>query len=169
VSYCCGGGRAFSQWSDVPTKTQRRAAILRLVRSHRIPSQERLKELLAEEGFDVAQATLSRDIRALGIAKKADVEGHDHYVVLSGASEPSPALNQLLPALFVGLDGVENLLVLKTLPGGAQPVAAALDHLEWDDVLGTIAGDDTILVITRSPRASATVRRRLEALVGRRT
>jgi transcriptional regulator of arginine metabolism len=150
----------------VPRKPQRHAAILRLVRSERIPSQERLRELLAEEGLLVAQATLSRDIRSLGIVKASDAEGHGYYIVPADAPDPTPALAQLLPALFLGIDSVENLLVVKTLTGGAQPVAAALDHQAWEDVVGTIAGDDTILVIARSEESCTAIRVRLERLAG---
>jgi transcriptional regulator of arginine metabolism len=160
-----GGGLIAAQQeadnASVPTKPQRHAAILRLIRSERIPSQERLRELLAGEGIAVAQATLSRDLRSLGIVKAADAQGHGHYVVAIDAPDPTPALSQLLPALFVGLEGVEYLLVLKTLTGGAQPVAAAIDHQNWQEVVGTIAGDDTILIITRSVDASAILRKRL--------
>jgi transcriptional regulator of arginine metabolism len=139
---------------------------MRLVRAHRIPNQERLKELLATEGIDVAQATLSRDIRALGLAKAAGPEGHDHYVLLPGATDAAPGLVQLLSALFVGVDGVGHLLVVKTLSGGAQPLAAAIDRHDWDDVVGTIAGDDTILIITRSKAAGRAVHQRLTDLAG---
>lgn len=149
-------------------KSQRHAAILRLVRSERIPSQERLRELLEVEGFRVAQATLSRDIRSLGIVKAADAAGQGHYTVPSDAPDATPALSQLLPALFRGLDGVGHLLVLKTMTGGAQPVAAAIDHQGWSDVVGTIAGDDTILLIARSREACAALRERLESLAGTR-
>jgi transcriptional regulator of arginine metabolism len=152
----------------VPTRPQRHAAILRLVRTERIPSQERLRERLAAEGLAVAQATLSRDIRSLGIVKAADAEGHGHYVVPADAPDATPALSQLLPALFLGMDGVEHLLVVKTLTGGAQPVASALDHQGWSEVVGTIAGDDTILVITRSLAAADAVRHRVEKLAGTR-
>ena len=148
------------------TKIQRQASILRLVRSHRVTSQEVLRELLADEGFDVAQGTLSRDIREMGLVKVPDDEGGAAYSVPPDVVDPAPNLARLLPALYVGLDGVDNLLVLHTLTGGAQPVAVALDHQEWDEVLGTIAGDDTILIILRNRKHRAAVTDRLRAFAG---
>jgi transcriptional regulator of arginine metabolism len=153
-----------SEREAVPEKPQRQAAILRLVRSRRIPSQERLRELLAHEGFEVTQATLSRDIRALGVVKVADARGQGYYAVPAEAGDPAPVLSRLLPSLLVSLDQVDNLLLVRTLTGGAQPVAVAVDHQQWEEVAGTIAGDDTVLLITRSHSACQTVRHRLEAL-----
>jgi transcriptional regulator of arginine metabolism len=150
----------------MPTKPQRQSAILQLVRSRRIPSQERLRELLEGAGFRVTQATLSRDLRSLGVVKVADENGHMHYAVPVDVVDPTPALAQLLPALYVGAEGVGTLLVVKTLAGGASPVASALDRQGWDEVAGTIAGDDTILVIARSPGARRRVQERIEGLVG---
>jgi transcriptional regulator of arginine metabolism len=145
----------------VPDKRRRHAAILRLVRSQKVPSQERLREILAEEGVQVTQATLSRDVRALGVVKVADSAGQGYYALPGGLADTAPDLAQLLPSLFVSVDRIDNLLVLKTMPGGAQPVAAAIDHQDWDDVAGTIAGDDTILLITRTADAGEQVRQRL--------
>jgi transcriptional regulator of arginine metabolism len=148
------------------TKPQRQSAILQLVRAQRIPSQERLRELLEGAGFQATQATLSRDLRSLGVVKVADENGHTHYAVPADVLDPTPALAQLLPALYVGAEGVGTLLVVKTLAGGASPLASALDHQGWDEVAGTIAGDDTILVIARSPGARRRVQERIEELVG---
>lgn len=147
-------------------RPQRHSAILDLVRSSRIPSQEVLRELLAERGFEVAQATLSRDIRELGLVKVPGDEGGSVYIVPAHASEPTPALSRLLPTLYLGADGVGNLLVVKTLTGGAQPVAAAIDWEEWPEVVGTIAGDDSILIVLRTADALSRISRRLEELAG---
>lgn len=146
------------------TKPQRQSAILRLVRVERIPSQERLRELLETEGYQVTQATLSRDLRSLGVVKMADQKGQTYYAVPADVLDPTPALSQLIPALYAGAEAVDNLLILKTLAGGAQPLASAIDHQGWDEVAGTIAGDDTILVIARSADARARVQRRVENL-----
>jgi transcriptional regulator of arginine metabolism len=81
-------------------------------------------------------------------------------------TDPTPTLSRLLPALYLGADGVDNLLVVKTLIGGAQPVAVAIDWEEWPEVVGTIAGDDTILLILRSPDQLEIVTQRLEELAG---
>lgn len=150
----------------MPIKTQRHAAILRLVRSQRVSSQEVLRELLAREGFDVAQPTLSRDIRQLGLVKVPDDAGVAAYTVPVDVVDPTPTLRRLLPPLFIGADGVGNLLVLRTLTGGAQPIAVALDHEEWEEVVGTIAGDDTVLLILRKASHRASVARRIEELAG---
>jgi transcriptional regulator of arginine metabolism len=158
------GGGAYVR--SMSTKPQRQSAILQLVRAQRIPSQERLRELLEGAGFQATQATLSRDLRSLGVVKVADENGHTHYAVPADVLDPTPALAQLLPALYVGAEGVGTLLVVKTLAGGASPLASALDHQGWDEVAGTIAGDDTILVIARSPGARRRVQERIEELVG---
>lgn len=143
-------------------KLPRHSEILRLIRSRNVASQEALRQLLHERGFDVAQATLSRDIQELGLVKARDENGELHYTTASLASEPLPDLARLLPALYVGADGVNNLLVLKTLAGGAQPLAAAIDAEHWPEVVGTIAGDDCILLILRKSGQRATLVRRLE-------
>ena len=145
-------------------KRERHAAILRLVQEHRLGSQENLRELLADQGFEVTQATLSRDIRELRLVKLPDAEGHASYALPPEAWEQTPPLQKLLPALYVGAEGTGSLLVVKTLTGGAQPVAVAIDWEEWPEVLGTIAGDDTILVILREPDQLETVLDRLEGL-----
>jgi transcriptional regulator of arginine metabolism len=147
-------------------KPQRHAALLDIVRSHRVPSQEVLRELLAERGIEVAQATLSRDIRELGLIKAPDEEGGSLYTVPTHVTDPTPTLSRLLPALYLGADGVGNLLVVKTLTGGAQPIAVAIDWEEWPEVVGSIAGDDTILLILRDPAQLDSIRRRLEELAG---
>lgn len=148
----------------MPTRPQRHAAILRLVRTARITSQEVLRERLAEQGFDVSQGTLSRDIRELGLLKAPDENGTPVYTVPPDVVDPTPTLARLLPSLYVGADGVGNLLVIRTLTGGAQPIAVAIDHEEWDEIVGTIAGDDTILLILRRPSHRAAVVRRIETL-----
>jgi transcriptional regulator of arginine metabolism len=149
-------------------KLPRHAAILELVRTHRIPSQEALRELLLERGIDVAQATLSRDIRNLGLVKAPDGHGGSAYAIPVGGGETGPTLNRLLPALYVGADGVGNLLVLKTLVGGAQPIAVAIDAAGWPEIVGTIGGDDTILIVLRSPEHRDTIVSRIESIADRR-
>lgn len=149
-------------------KLPRHAAILELVRTHRVASQEALRELLAARGIEVAQATLSRDIRHLGLVKAPDEQGGSSYVVPSGGADVAPTLARLLPALYVGADGVGNLLVLKTLVGGAQAIAVALDAEGWPEIVGTIGGDDTILCVLRSPEHRETIVARIEAIADRR-
>jgi transcriptional regulator of arginine metabolism len=145
-------------------KTQRHAAILRVVRERRIESQDELREALVEEGFVVTQATLSRDIRELGLAKLADPEGGAYYThPHRGAVRPE--LGQVLPTLLVGVDGVGPFLVLKTALGSAGAVTEALDQAGWSEIIGTIAGDDTVLVITRGQRQREDIAKRIQELV----
>jgi transcriptional regulator of arginine metabolism len=145
-------------------KTQRHAAILRVVRDRRIESQDELREALAEGGFVVTQATLSRDIRELGLAKLADPGGGAYYAhPHRGAVRPE--LGQVLPTLLVSVDGVGPFLVLKTASGSAGAVTEALDQAGWTEIVGTIAGDDTVLVITRNQRLRREIAKRIEAMV----
>jgi transcriptional regulator of arginine metabolism len=145
-------------------KTQRHAAILRVVRERRIESQDELREVLAGEGFQVTQATLSRDIRELGLAKLAHREGGVYYTHPHRATV-RPGLTQLLPTLLVSVDGVGPFLVLKTASGSAGAVTEALDQAGWSEVIGTIAGNDTVLVITRSLRLRQAIAARIQNLV----
>jgi transcriptional regulator of arginine metabolism len=143
-------------------KAKRHAAILRLVREHRIPSQERLREYLARSGLEVTQATLSRDIRELGLVKLPDSDGAFHYAAPPEEIVPPPTLTTFAPSLLLRMDGVGPLLVLRTPSGSASTLAAALDHEDYPEVLGTLAGDDTVLVITRTPAERRKLARRLE-------
>jgi len=148
-------------------KTQRHAAIVRIIRQDMVGSQEQLRERLKAEGYTVTQATLSRDIRELGLAKVAAPDGGSHYAA-SPESNPGvrPHLEQLLPTMLVSAEGVGPLLVLKTTTGGAQALGLALDGAGWSEIIGTIAGDDAILVITRSERGRRAVQVRLQELAG---
>jgi transcriptional regulator of arginine metabolism len=145
-------------------KIQRHAAILKVVRDRRIESQDELREALETEGFTVTQATLSRDIRELGLAKLSDPQGGAYYTHPHRAAV-RPDLGQILPTLLVSVDGVGPFLVLKTASGSAGAVTEALDQAGWGEIMGTIAGDDTVLVITRSQRLRETVATRIQGLV----
>jgi transcriptional regulator of arginine metabolism len=147
-------------------KTQRHAAILKIVRSDTVASQEQLRELLKVEGFDVTQATLSRDIRELGLSKVAAPDGGSRYAPPEAGVGIRPHLSQLLPAVLVSVDGVGPLLVVKTPAGGAQGLGLAIDAAGWTEIIGTIAGDDAVLVITKSERARRAVQTRIEELAG---
>ncbi|HEX5385589.1 MAG TPA: hypothetical protein VFW66_02695 [Gemmatimonadales bacterium] len=145
-------------------KIQRQAAILRIVREQRIQNQEHLRQALSGEGFAVTQATLSRDIRELGLAKLTDPQQGAYY-----AHPPDsgirPDLSHVLPTLLVSADGVGPILVLKTATGAAGAVTAALDQAGWSEIIGTLAGDDTVLIITRSERLRRVVAKRIEELI----
>jgi len=148
-------------------KHARQAAILELVGRHVVGSQEDLRQLLLERGMDVTQATLSRDLRDLGLARVPTEDGGRYVLPDSlGSGEDKPLLGNLLPQLFSGIDGVGELIVLRTVRSGAQPIAEAIDQEEFEEVLGTIAGDDTILIVTRSATARAALTARLLELAG---
>lgn len=145
-------------------KRERQATVLEIIGSRHVASQEDLRKLLLQRGWDVTQATLSRDLRELRVARVHTPEGA-RYSVSNGAAEESRiSLSGLLPQLFVGVDGVSELAVVRTARGGAQPVAEALDTERWPEVIGTIAGDDAILIVCRSAAARERVVRRLRSL-----
>ena len=145
-------------------KHRRLSAIRHVVEQESVHSQEELRKRLAAMWFVVTQATLSRDIRELGLAKLADPQGGAFYTHPHRAAV-RPDLAQVLPALLVSVDGVGPLLVLKTASGSAGAITEALDQAGWAEVIGTIAGDDTVLVITRSQRLRESIAQRIQALV----
>jgi len=142
-------------------KQDRQHAILQLIGSHQISSQEELKQLLTARGVAVTQATLSRDLREMGVVRAPGEDGARYLLPEMVADEAKPSLEGLLPQLFSRIDGVGELLVLHTLPSGAQPVAEALDGQGWPEVIGTLAGENTVLIICRSPQARELLSRRI--------
>jgi transcriptional regulator of arginine metabolism len=144
-------------------KRFRQGQILKLVTDQLVASQDDLRRRLHHHGLRVTQATLSRDLRELKLVKTA--EG---YRALGTATEKAAALPQLARALrefLVDVRPAQHLLVLKTPPGGAQPLAAAIDAERWKEVAGTLAGDDTVLIITPSRGARAAIQKRMEELL----
>jgi transcriptional regulator of arginine metabolism len=153
--------RPLPRWPTRPSATN---AIRELVETRVVGSQEELRKLLRQRGWDVTQSTLSRDLREMRLARVPTDDGA-RYVVTGGEPDTGRmTLETLLPQLFDRIDGVGELLVLHTLPGGAQALAFALDAEQWPDLLGTIAGDDTILLICRSAQARDRIARRVRAL-----
>lgn len=148
-------------------KQVRQAAIRDLVESHVVASQEEFRQLLLARGMDVTQATLSRDFRDLRLARVSAEDGVRYVLPESlGDEEAKPLLANLLPQLFSRINGVGELIVLHTVRSGAQPIAEAIDQEEFGEVLGTIAGDDTILIVTRSAEAREALTQRLLSLAG---
>lgn len=145
----------------MPSKRDRQHAIVRLISGRQISSQEELKRLLAAEGLAVTQATLSRDLRDLGVVRAPGENGARYLLPEMVSDETKPSLEILLPQLFSRIDGVSELIVLHTLPSGAQPIAEAVDAQGWPEVMGTLAGENTILIVCRSPAARATLTQRL--------
>lgn len=147
-------------------KRERQNAILETIETHAVVSQEDLRKLLLRRGWDVTQATLSRDLRELRIARVPTSEGARYAVTDGNIEEARVALDTLLPQLFMRIDGVSEMAVLRTVPGGAQPIASALDGEGWPEILGTVGGDDTILIICRSVQARERTVRKIKALAG---
>ena len=147
------------------SKRIRHQKILEVLKQHRVTNQEALKDLLRADGTDVTQATLSRDMRELRVVKVTGADGVPHYSS-PDEWESTPTLASLLPTLFQSAEGVGHLLVVKTLKGGAQTVAVGIDWEEWPEVLGTLAGDDTILVVLRDPSFTSAVQERIEEMAG---
>ena len=157
------------------TKTARHAQITTLVRGQSVHSQTELADLLAADGIQVTQATLSRDLEELGAVKVRGTGGgpaaylipDDGHAVLRPAEQAPARLVRLLRELLTGADASGNLVILRTPPGAAQFLASALDRSGLPDVVGTIAGDDTILVIARDARRAAVLAKRFERFAGR--
>jgi transcriptional regulator of arginine metabolism len=142
-------------------KSDRQNAILQLIGGQRIASQEELKQGLAAMGWDVTQATLSRDLRDLGVVRAPTESGSRYMLPEMVIDDSKPSLDSLLPQLFSRIDGVGELIVLHTLPSGAQPIAEAVDSQVWPEILGTLAGENTVLIVCRSEAARQTLTERL--------
>lgn len=149
-----------------PMKARRHALILNTIREQPIGTQEELGELLRSEGVEVTQATLSRDIKELGLTKHVMPDGRYRYALPSekAVADVVRRAERMFEDAVVLLDSTEDFIVIKTLNGMAQGVAAAIDNLEWNEIVGTIAGDDTILVILRRRDLVAPIMQRLHKL-----
>jgi transcriptional regulator of arginine metabolism len=151
-------------------KSSRQAEIVQLIGEQSVTSQEQLRSLLRGRGIETTQATLSRDIRDLGLVKApADGAYRLSGPLRQGAGEPDGVVRRALDEYLRSFERVEQLMVLKTDPGQAQALAVALDRSGLPDVVGTIAGDDTILVICRSSAHAGAFAERLGELTGRAT
>ena len=132
-------------------KVNRHAKIIELINKHHIETQEELAEYLNQEGFKVTQATVSRDIRDLKLTKVPYENGKQRYAVHQSAENGmSEKYIRVLRDGYVSMDMAQNILVIKTVSGMAMAVAAALDALKFSEVVGCIAGDDTIMVAVRT-------------------
>jgi transcriptional regulator of arginine metabolism len=145
------------------SKLARQNRILELVQEEPLASQDELRLRLSRLGFKVTQATLSRDIHELGLVKTP--EGYMAPPGQASHDSGAPRIARLLREFVTGLRGAQNLLVLKTTPGSAQPVAAGIDAEEWPEVVGTVAGDDTILVICANRKAASKFNARIQELL----
>jgi transcriptional regulator of arginine metabolism len=146
-------------------KTLRHNAIRELVAHGQVASQDELRRKLRRRGFAVTQATLSRDIHELRLSK-----GPGGYTLANGAGaeveeNSPPALDEIMEGFGLRVRRAMNQVIVVTMAGGAQPLAAALDHAGWSDVVGTLAGDDTVLIICSDHRRAGDVESRLKVML----
>jgi transcriptional regulator of arginine metabolism len=144
-------------------KVLRQRAVLEALRHGPVANQEDLQRALRKRGFKVGQATLSRDIHDLNLSKTGSgyalPQGEDAGLAL-------PPVQRLVREFVLDVRPAQNLLVVKTIIGSAQPVAAALDEQEWEELVGTIAGDDTILIVCPDKNAAGKLGARIEEMLG---
>jgi transcriptional regulator of arginine metabolism len=146
-------------------KTFRHGQILRLITGDRISNQEELRRRLAAQKLRVTQATLSRDLQELRLVKTH--EGYKQETALPDEPNGLSSLTHALGEFLLDIRPAENLLVLKTPPSGAQPLAAAVDGAKFPETAGTVAGDDTVLIITPNRKSCESLQKKIEALVTR--
>jgi transcriptional regulator of arginine metabolism len=140
------------------TKLARQQLIVELAHEGPLPNQQELVKVLSRRGFPVTQATLSRDINELRLVRTP--EG---YTLPNGdGGEPAPAVSRVVREFVREVRRAQNLLVIKTVSGAAQPVGLGVDSEGWDEVVGTVAGDDTVLIITPDNKSAKKLQTRLE-------
>ena len=146
----------------VPKKSVRHIKIREIISNEQIETQDELVKRLNDYDLNVTQATVSRDIKELQLIKVPIPSGQYVYSLPNDRKfHPLEKLGRYLMDSFVNIDGTDNLLVLKTLPGNAQSIGAILDQINWEEVLGTICGDDTCLIICLSKEASDEIKSRI--------
>ncbi|MGY4690232.1 transcriptional regulator AhrC/ArgR [Salibacterium sp. K-3] len=147
-------------------KGQRHIKIREFISEYDIETQDELVDRLKKGGYNVTQATISRDIKELHLVKVPTADGRYKYSLPADQRfNPLQKLKRALIDSFIGIDQTENLIVMKTLPGNANAVAALIDNLDWEEIMGTICGDDTILIICREKsQTSAMIDRFLDML-----
>ncbi len=147
-------------------KRDRHKAIIEMIANHDIETQEEMVLKLIEDGFDVTQATVSRDIKELKLTKIPTDNGKQRYsTVDSKITELNERYIRILKEGYLSIDDSQNIIVLKTVPGMAMAVGATLDSLKWRQILGCIAGDDTVLCVTRSNSDTKIVKEKLIRIV----
>lgn len=145
-------------------KVLRQRAVLEALKHGPVANQEDLQRVLRKRGFKVGQATLSRDIHELNLSKTGS--GYTLPQGEGAAGQALPPVQRVVREFVLEVRVAQNLLVLKTIVGSAQPVAAALDEQEWEEMVGTIAGDDTILIVCPDREISKRVAMRIEEMLG---
>ena len=145
-------------------KHKRHSRILKIIKDQDVKTQEHLTDLLRTEGFEVTQATVSRDIKELGLVKIPSSGGGYKYAFANRAKTESAQHLNIFAKAVTSVDFAMHTVVVKTYSGMAQAVASSLDSMIGQDVLGTIAGDDTILIITQNPEEADELSKKLEKL-----
>lgn len=149
-------------------KSKRQSKILELIQKYEIETQEELSSYLMQEGFCVTQATVSRDIRELKLTKLATNNGRQRYSVLKGDdSGMTERLVRVLKEGFVSMDAAGNILIIKTVSGMASAVGAAVDAMRFSEIIGSIAGDDTLMCVVRSENDAANMMDKLRKILER--
>ncbi|QTM99781.1 MULTISPECIES: transcriptional regulator AhrC/ArgR [Sediminibacillus] len=144
------------------TKGQRHIKIRELITDNDIETQDELVEQLRDLGYNVTQATVSRDIKELHLVKVPTVDGQYKYSLPADQRfNPLEKLRRLIMDAFVRIDTAGYFIVLKTLPGNAQALGALIDNLDWTEIMGTICGDDTCLIICRTEKDTQKIKNRL--------
>ncbi len=147
-------------------KKNRHSEIIELIEQYEIETQEELADRLKEAGYQVTQATVSRDIRALHLSKIPCGNGRQKYVLLKQEdAKLSDKYIRVLSDGFVSMDMAQNILVIKTVSGMAMAVAAALDAIKFKEIVGSIAGDDTIMVAVRTTEETKALMQKIEQLI----
>lgn len=147
-------------------KIARHSKIIELIHRYDIETQEELASKLNEEGFEVTQATVSRDIRELKLTKLAMDGGKQKYIILQNQdSQINDKYLRVLKEGYLSVDRAENILVVKTVSGMAMAVAAALDSMNWSEIVGCIAGDDTIMAAIRTKEDALIVMDKIRKIV----
>ncbi len=143
-------------------KIRRQKRILQLVHATPIHSQMELGQCLRKEGIETSQATLSRDLKELRLIKTP--QGYTPPESFGKPTTDEDHLRQTLSQFITDISAANNLVVIRTGPGSAHPVALSLDESGWSDIVGTVAGDDTILVVARNASAARVLKKRLQTL-----
>ena len=148
-------------------KSQRQAKIIEIISNANVETQEQLLQALTDQGFHSTQATISRDIKELRIVKELTSLGTYRYCVPEKDAPPalSDRLNTIFRECMISVDYAENLVVIHTLPGMANAAASALDAMRSSAVLGTLAGDDTVMIVMREGHAAAAFSGEIKAVI----
>ena len=149
-------------------KSERQNKIIELITKNSIGTQEELAEALKQAGFSVTQATVSRDIRELKLTKVQSENGRQRYMVMQNQTAFSDKYIRILKDGYVSMDMAQNILVIKTVSGMAMAVAAALDEIHFHEIVGCIAGDDTIMCAVRSVDDTILLMDKLKKLISAR-